>query len=135
MVDRGFVPDTFKQPQTRKKGLMPSDVSVTGLARASARQGLFTPDNTPDKNIWYWRDLQGMAASALSRKELERLVPFFVELEANSTPGGWPKGGVTRIALPNNHLQYALTWFSLAGALLAVFAIAVRGRLRRRPFT
>jgi len=36
-------------------------------------------------------------------------------------PGGWPKGGVTRLTLPNNHLQYAITWFSLAVALMVIY--------------
>jgi surfeit locus 1 family protein len=36
-------------------------------------------------------------------------------------PGGWPKGGVTRLELPNRHLEYALTWYGLAGSLIAVF--------------
>jgi len=108
---------------------------MIGLARAPGKKDLFTPDNSVEKNSWFWRDLEGMASSALSVAEIKRLVPFFVELEAAPVPGGWPRGGVTRLELPNTHLQYALTWFGLAGGLLAVFAIYLRGRLRRHSFT
>jgi surfeit locus 1 family protein len=43
-------------------------------------------------------------------------------------PGGLPQGGETIVSFPNNHLQYALTWFGLAVALIAVFAVWAWGR-------
>ena len=41
------------------------------------------------------------------------------QLDAAKTdvPGGYPVGGVTIVDLPNNHLQYAVTWYGLAAAL------------------
>ena len=54
-------------------------------------------------------------------------LPAFVVLP---DPGGWPKGGVTLVNLPNRHLEYAFTWFGLAGALAAIFAAFVAARLR-----
>ena len=36
-------------------------------------------------------------------------------------PGGLPIGGLTRIELTNNHLQYAITWYGLALTLLVVY--------------
>lgn len=135
MTDRGFVPERLKQPGARAAGQSEGPQNVTGLARAPGTQAPFVPDNSVAKNTWFWRDLEGMASSALSAAEIERLAPFFVELEATPVPGGWPKSGVTRLELSNKHLQYAVTWFGLAGALLAVFAVYLRGRLRSRPFT
>jgi surfeit locus 1 family protein len=54
-----------------------------------------------------------------------------VEADSTPNPGGWPKGGQTRVNFRNEHLQYAITWFLLAAGLLAVyFAYHVsRGRL------
>ena len=51
------------------------------------------------------------------------LVPFFVDADATPNPGGLPVGGVTLIDLPNSHLQYALTWYGLAGTLVVVFGL------------
>ncbi len=65
-----------------------------------------------------------MFASAFENTE-RPYIPVFVDAEGEA-PGGWPKGGVTRVNLPNRHLEYAITWFGLAGALAAVFA-AYRG--------
>ena len=46
-------------------------------------------------------------------------------------PGGYPLGGETRIELPNDHLQYAITWFALAIALVVIYLVFhhQRGRL------
>ena len=49
------------------------------------------------------------------------LLPVVVEADATPNPGGLPIGGQTRIELPNNHLQYAITWYGLAAALVAVY--------------
>ncbi len=46
-------------------------------------------------------------------------------------PGGWPKGGTTRLQLTNRHLEYALTWYGLAATLIAVFAAYAATRWRR----
>ena len=125
------VPDQLKLARTRPQGQLETDVVVTGLARAPETQRLFTPDNDVARNIWYWRDLDGMAASVLAPGERARVAPFFVESEAAPVPGGWPKGGVTRLQLSNRHLEYAITWYGLAAALVAVYGVFARSRLRR----
>ena len=128
-VNRGFVPFDLKDPATRPQGEVEGDVVVTGYARSQleGKPSAIVPDNDPGKNIFYWKDLSGMASSAgLDR---ERLLPFFMDADASQpNPGGWPQGGVTHFTLPNNHLQYAVTWYGLAGALVAV----VLGVLWRR---
>jgi surfeit locus 1 family protein len=58
--------------------------------------------------------------------------PFFLEAEKSDVPSGWPEGGQTRLELPNNHLQYAITWFLLAGAVVVIYLVYVRGAYRRR---
>lgn len=135
MVDRGFVPADKKQPRTRAQGQLAGEQTVIGLARSPGIKGTFSPDPSLEQNQWFWRDLNGMAGAALPASDINRVVPFFVEQEVSIIPGGWPRGGVTRVKVSNRHLQYALTWFGLAGALLAVFALYLRGRLRVRPFT
>jgi len=47
-------------------------------------------------------------------------------------PGVWPEGGQTRLDIPNNHLQYALTWFLLAAGLLIVYAVYLHSLYRGR---
>ena len=49
--------------------------------------------------------------------------PPLAGLEANARPD--PKD------IPNNHLAYAVQWFLFAGVALVIYALALRGRLRR----
>jgi surfeit locus 1 family protein len=121
IVNRGYVPQDLKDPAKRKAGQLEGEVTVTGLVRRPETARFFTPTNEVAKNVWFWRDLPAMASAALGPGQ-ERLAPFFVDAEAEpGVPGGWPKGGTTRIELPNNHLDYAMTWYGLAGALLIIF--------------
>ena len=129
LVDRGFVPDALKDQATRAKGEIEGLTGVTGLVRLSEIKGTFTPDTDLDRNRWFFRDLDGMARSMFGDR-LPNLAPFFLEVEASVPPESWPRGGQTRLDLPNNHLQYALTWFLLALALVAVYAVYVRSALR-----
>ncbi len=43
----------------------------------------------------------------------------------------YPIGGITKITIPNNHLNYAVTWFSLSAALTAMTAFMIRGRTHK----
>lgn len=130
LVNRGFVPEHLKNQSARREGLSGGEVEVTGLLRGPPDRGWLTPKNDPEANLWFWRDLAGMARSMLG-VDASRAAPFFLEAEAQ--PGEtWPKGGVTRLDLPNRHLEYALTWYGLALALVGVYAVFAFGRLQRR---
>src|SRR5262249_19160373 len=52
LVDRGFVPDRLRDPASRGEGQLQGEVEVTGLARSPEAQGLFLPNNEPEKNRW-----------------------------------------------------------------------------------
>jgi surfeit locus 1 family protein len=124
-VNRGFVPYDRKDPSTRKAGEVEGEVSISGLARnpLSKKPSWFVPDDNVAENVFFWKDLKTMVASAgLSPA---RVLPFFVDAGSAPNPGGLPVGGVTIIDLPNNHLQYALTWYGLAATLAGVLVINV----------
>jgi surfeit locus 1 family protein len=91
-------------------------------------RGLFTPADDVEGNVWYLRDPNAIAAA----KKWVSAAPFYIDQEAPVPPGGWPKPGKLVVALPDNHLQYAITWFGLALALAGVYVVWLAGRLRRR---
>ncbi|BCH26160.1 SURF1 family protein [Mesorhizobium sp. L-8-3] len=129
-VNRGFVPFDRKDPSTRTEGQIADLVTVKGLARnpLAEKPSSLVPDNDPAKNVFYWKDLAAMAGRA--SVPADRIVPFFIDADATPNPGGLPIGGVTLVDFPNNHLQYALTWYGLAAALLAVLGAWLISRRR-----
>jgi len=130
-VNRGFVPYDRKDAASRPESWPKGEVTVAGLARNPllAKPSFLVPDNDPAKNIFYWKDLAAMKATA-GLPSGAAVLPFFVDANATPNPGGLPVGGVTIVELPNNHLQYAVTWYGLAAALAAVMAYAGLRRLR-----
>jgi surfeit locus 1 family protein len=117
-VNRGFIPAELKDPAKRSAGQITGAVRVQGLLRLpTGKPAWFLPDNRPDLNYWFWVDLPAMAAA----DKFDHVAPFYIDADATPNPGGWPKGGVTRLELRNDHLQYAITWFSLAVALVVVY--------------
>ncbi len=128
LINRGFAPQGRQAPADRGESLKSEPVSVIGLMRPDEMRGMFTPADPPDENVFYARNIADLSAA----KDLSAPVaPFTIDLVSTETPpGGLPQAGETRMVFTNNHLQYAITWYGLAAALLAVFAAYVRARLR-----
>lgn len=124
LVNRGFVPYENKEPEMRMQGQLTDQQTVTGLAREKlpGKPSWVVPDNDIAKNIFYWKDLDVMAESVGLEKA--RVIPFFVDADSTPNPAGLPIGGVTQVDLPNDHLQYAFTWYGLAAVLVAVVGIS-----------
>ena len=68
-----------------------------------------------------------IAGAKVSTLGSEAIDVFFLEADATPNPGGVPIGGQTRLDIPNDHLQYAITWFAIALALAAVPDVVVPG--------
>ncbi len=131
-VNRGFVPDGKKAPETRSEGQLPGEVEVRGLVRLQVSPGLFAAQNDPAHNTWYWPDLRAMTASAFpGGPQTAQALPLAIDADAGpEPPGGLPRGGVTRLELPNRHLEYALTWYGLAATLAGVYLAFAVSQLR-----
>jgi surfeit locus 1 family protein len=127
LVDRGIVPRDLMARSLRSRGLIEGRTVLVGVWRTPDPAGTFTPKPDLSRRIWYSHDVVGIARA----DHLRLAAPVVVEADATPNPGGWPKGGQTRVNFRNEHLQYAITWFLLAAGLLAVyFAYHVsRGRL------
>ncbi len=125
LVDRGWIPLERKTADKRAAGNVAGPVALDGVLRLNGRQTWFVPDNRPDLNFLFWVDLPAMAKLAGLPDTETR---YFVEVGNTPNPGGFPIGGQTRINLPNDHLQYAITWFSLAIALSVIYVLYLRQR-------
>lgn len=128
MVNRGFVPDGRQDPASRPQGQIAGPLEITGSMRWPGAQHWFTPADEPTKNLWFTADPQAIA----SAKGLGAVAPFYVEQESPVPPGGLPKPGKLVVTLPDNHLQYALTWYGLALVLVISFATWAYGQPREQ---
>ena len=133
VVNRGFVPDTRRDPKSRPQGQIAEPIEIAGALRWPDERHWFTPSDDPARNLWFTRDPAGIAAA--KGLDPKMVAPFYVEQEAPAPPGGLPQPGKLVIVLPDNHLQYALTWFGLAAVLAAVFGswAATSGRRTSAP--
>lgn len=127
-VNRGFVPQSrgeerFNAPR--------QPVAIEGLVRALEPGNRFTPDAVGEARLAYRRDPE---LFALMTGLVGPVAPFFVDLPAEATPpSGLPQAGETRMQFPNSHLQYAMTWYGLAVALVAVYGVFMWKRRHAAP--
>lgn len=137
-VNRGWVPENLEDASARPEGQITGPVAVVGIVRKDDPPTIFAAPNDPKSNRWYSRNTWAMRWGERSVPHDDEAVltgerafaPFSLDAEAEpENPGGWPKGGTTAVNLPNSHLQYVVTWYSLALTLLVIFAIFARQRL------
>jgi surfeit locus 1 family protein len=122
LINRGWVPYSRKDAAARADGQVAGLVTVEGILRSEPRKGWLMPANSAERNEWFWFDLPAMKQAA----GVPDAAPFYIEAGPAPNPGGFPIGGQTLLSLPNNHLQYAFTWFSLAIALAVIYVVSQR---------
>ncbi len=114
-INRGFVPAEKKSDYSPPPS---GEVAISGLIRAPEAGSWFTPDPDLGNHVFYARDIKRIAAAT----GIGDAVGFYIDLPASATPpSGLPQGGETRMTFPNDHLQYAITWYGLAAALAVIF--------------
>lgn len=127
LINRGFVLPEWRMGSARASMLPDGETTVTGLLRLTEPHGSFLRANQPANDRWYSRDVEAIARA----RGLGRVAPYFIDADATPRPGGWPRGGLTVVSFPNNHLFYALTWFGLAALSLFGSVTIVRSDTAR----
>ena len=126
IVDRGFIP--FERKDAASHAAPQGPVDIVGVMRWPETPGLFTPNAEPQNNLWYLRDPEAMAKA----HHWQSFAPFYIEQESPVPAGGVPKPGKLVVNLPDNHLQYAITWFGLALGLAGVYGVWLARRIAGR---
>lgn len=127
LVDRGFVSaEISSRPPVNAADTMP--VVITGVLRRSPAPSALTPP--PAEGRFYGRDAEAMARAL----KVQGPVSPFTVFATTSTNPDWAalKPSAPPAAFTNNHLGYALTWFGLAVALIAFYAVLLRRRMTRK---
>ena len=128
LVDRGWVPNDKRAPETRLSGQIEGEVTVAGIVLLPGEATPGVPGHLGDDAVWMFRDLSGMS----SYMALPRVAPVFVVALPGDGGVLWPRPEAPNLTFRNSHLGYALTWFGLAFALLSVYIAfhVSQGRLR-----
>ena len=146
LVNRGFAERGFEDA---KGGLC---LKTIGVVRKGDRKGYFTPENVPEKNVWHYVDVRGigehlgLAVGKRSKRSdggdenanedkggKDAFVPYVQLIK----PVGAVASGqhpipvdeeeiMTFAVLPEQHLHYSMTWFSLSAVTLGMATVAVR---------
>lgn len=113
-VNRGFLPDARKGEAARVEGA----VRVAGILRAPQRltaiERLVAAKDQPQDNLYFARDPGRFEGGG-------RAAPLYVESDGRENAASLPAPALSSADFPNRHLEYALTWYGLAAALLGVY--------------
>ena len=130
VVTAGFVQNTMQdrsqQDRAVKQLVTGEPVMLTGYIRFPETAGRLTPPENIAKRLWFTRDHLAMARLL----GWGAVAPFYIDLEQPAPASGIPKPGALEVHLKDDHLQYALTWFALAGAVVIAFGVWLRGQKR-----
>ncbi len=75
------------------------------------------PDNQPEHNLWFYEDLP-----AIEQNTGLTLLPLVVEMTGAHKANVYPIPNDSATVLRNDHLEYAITWFSVMLIGLIMFA-------------
>ncbi len=122
LVDTGWLPDGASLPP-----VPPTTLVLVGNLDTPNEADSFTPAPDLDRNIWFARDVPALA-EALGTQEIFVVLRETPTESLGVTP--WP---VNTAGIPNDHLQYAITWFSLAALWVSMTAFFMWRTRRAQP--
>jgi len=123
LVDRGFVPERLRAPESRPEGQMAGTVAVEGILVQPRERGPFVPDPDPATGIWFARDTEALAVETDSEA--------LMIVARESADGGFPRADPPPPELRNIHVGYAWTWGLLAAGWAVISGLLWRRERRR----
>ncbi|MCK4860855.1 MAG: SURF1 family protein [Rhodobacteraceae bacterium] len=113
LVDRGFLPEVEKN--TPRAG---GDVTAVGSLVWPQETDNYIPDPNREKNIWFARNVDLMAEALESEQVM-------VAVSRSTNNDGITPQRVS-VNISNRHLEYVMTWFSLAAIWVGMTGYALR---------
>lgn len=124
LINRGWVPADKKAPETRPETAVHGHATLSGLVRVGAERSYFTPPSSPEKNLWFGRDVAQMAETA----RLTHVIPAMLDEVGEQDIAHLPIPSDGTIRLRNDHLSYLITWYGIAVGILVIFVVYHRKR-------
>lgn len=117
LVNFGWIP----MEEKALPALPTDEVTISGVLMLSAEAGSFTPANNPEGGTWFTANVFELGAHfGLGAKDFYH---FRVFADHIGGPGVLPLGGQVRVDIPNDHVEYMLTWYGIAAGLIGVYGV------------
>jgi surfeit locus 1 family protein len=133
-VNAGFIENTMQDRGVEDRAvarlLTSEPVMLIGYIRFPEAAGALTPAENTAKRLWFTRDHLAMARALRWGEGGKQVAPFYVDLEQPVPASGVPKPGPLEVHLKDDHMQYAITWFGLAIAVMMAFGVWLWGQRR-----
>jgi cytochrome oxidase assembly protein ShyY1 len=127
VVNTGFVQNTMQDREQEDRAVARlvtgQPVKLIGYLRFPEAAGMLTPAENIAKRLWFTRDHLAIARALGWGEGGKTIAPFYVDLESPAPESGIPKPGPLAVHLKDDHLQYAITWFGLAFAVMVAFGV------------
>jgi surfeit locus 1 family protein len=134
VINAGFVQNTMQDRDQQDRAvtrlITGEPVVLSGYIRFPEAAGVLTPAENLARRLWFTRDHLAMARALGWGGDGRPVAPFYIDLEQPLPASGVPKPGPLQVHLKDDHMQYAITWFGLAGAVVIAFGIWLRTQRR-----
>ena len=111
LVNRGWIKSNLKNSSDINKT---TNNRIQGLILKIRKPNIFKPENDTKKNIWFSINLEQVKEA--TGKSFSNYVLYLEDKKISV-----PKPKKITIDLPNNHLKYAITWYSISISIFAYF--------------
>jgi len=110
LINRGWIP--FEKKDSPEINFFDQN-NIIGTLKLQGRKNIFKPDNDIEENYWFSLNREDLLK--FTGKEFSK---YIIYLDGNYQA---PKPKKITANISNNHLKYALTWFSLAISILLLY--------------
>ena len=111
LVNRGWIKKELKNQMEIDQN---QSSKIIAVAKTEFKINIFKPENEPKNNIWFSINFDEFETQL--GVKLNRAIFYLEDKNINL-----PKPREINADLPNNHLKYALTWYSIAISILLYF--------------
>ena len=111
LINQGWIPNDLKSEtfDLKKK-------KYFGITKQKPKKNYFKPNNDLAKNYWFKLD-----DIDLKKYTGKTFSPFIIFIQNGEQKDSFPIPKKISSDLPNNHLKYSLTWFSIAISILLIY--------------
>ena len=112
----------FKLQKSRPFTIIEEEVTVDGIIRKPQLKGYFVPKNDKEGDFWFTiKPNEIKKARELEKYSFEE--DFFIDAIRNKNNRKLPIAALGNPNFRNQHLSYAITWYSLALTLVIIYFI------------